>query len=79
MEEIIYSLESFVGNKVDVSGEDSISINDIVNYYSQIIPQKFMSVGIRDATKEKKGRAATKTRKPSPTITIIYFDFISLS
>lgn len=46
VEEILYALESFVGSTVDVSGEDSISINDIVNYYSQIIPQKFMRVNV---------------------------------
>ena len=44
-----------------------------------VIPQKAKSVGIRDATREKKGRAATKIRKPSPTIIIIYFVFISIS
>jgi len=44
-----------------------------------VIPQKASSAGIRDATREKKGRAATKIRKPSPTIIIIYFVFISIS
>jgi len=44
VEEILYSLESFVGSTVDVSGEDSITINDVVNYYSQIIPQRFLRV-----------------------------------
>ena len=44
-----------------------------------VIPQKARSAGIRDATREKKGRAATRIRKPSPTIIIIYFVFISIS
>ena len=46
VEEILYALESFVGSTVDVSGEDSISINDIVNYYSRIIPQRFLRVHV---------------------------------
>ena len=44
-----------------------------------VIPQKARSAGIRDATREKKGKAATKIRKPSPTIIIIYFVFIPIS
>ena len=43
------------------------------------IPQKAKSAGTRDTTREKKGRAATKIRKPTPTIIIINFVFISIS
>ncbi len=46
VEQILYSLESFVGSTVDVSGENCISINDIVNYYKQIIPKRFLRVNV---------------------------------
>ncbi len=46
VEEILNDLESFVGSTVDVSGENCISINDIVNYYRQIIPKKFLRVHV---------------------------------
>ena len=46
VEEILYSLESFVGSTVDVSGENCIYINDIVNYYRQIIPKRFLRVHV---------------------------------
>jgi len=46
VEEILNDLESFVGSTVDVSGENCNSINDIVNYYRQIIPKRFLRVHV---------------------------------